>query len=611
MKQDINNPFEVFTPDYLVSTETIVHLFVNVFEDFTSVPQPGHVFLNGPRGSGKSMMFRYMMPDCQMYDRKDELSKIPYYSVYVPIKLTNLNNPELDRMVDKGNHIFNEHVLTIYFSVHVFEALMNTTAKFELTQEQISEVNIFYNNFFTSLLKRSGWSEDLPVIDENSNDVVSSFEKMRDVCTDIFLRTQYYLKLNALIEHNHKPYSGPLYDYLNFLFPILKKVKEFSFMPKGAIFLLVDDADNLNRAQTMVLNTWVSYRTSSVVSLKISTQLGYKTFNTINGLTISSPHDFYEVNILTVYSSSTDIYNRRVTEIVKKRLENFGISGVTPEDFFPVDEKQELEIKKIKEQIIKEYPEKGKGYRASDDVQRYAIPEYIKKLKGMSKSGYTYSYAGFNQLVSISSGIVRYFLAPATRMFYHQMRHNLLRNANAKSIEVNCISPSIQNEVIREYSNEQLFDEYEKLFTNVINENQITDYAVKLKKLKNLIIALGGIFHTYLISERAERKVFSFAFSDEPDDDIFELLELGVRYGYFHKSSIGNKDGTGRKRLYILSRLLAPSFLLDPTSFAGYKFFTNSKIREAINNPDSFIRKYGEGTEDDLETIQLEIFNNE
>lgn len=606
----INNPFEVFTPDYLVSPETIVHLFVNVFEDFISVPQPGHIFLNGPRGSGKSMMFRYMMPDCQLYKKDNKFENLDYFSIYVPIKLTSLNNPELDRMIDKGNFIFNEHILTAYFSVIVFDSLKTFVEKITLNEDQCNEVTTFYKIHFHRFLKRSGWCNLLPEVEKNEKETVVLFEKMNEVCEDIFSETQQFLKYNALVEDQSRPYSGPLFDYLNFLFPILKKVQEFSFMPKGAIFLLVDDADNLNKAQTMVLNSWVSYRTSSVVSLKISTQLGYKTYNTINDLTISSPHDFYEINILTVYSSSSATYNRRIKEIVRKRLEHFGILNVSAEDFFPSDAQQDKEINKQKEAIIQTFPETGRGFRANDDVQRYAVPEYIKKLKGLSKSGHTYSYAGFDQLVSISSGIVRYFLAPATRMFYQQMRKSLLKSNNLDSTDIKFIEASIQNEVIRDYSNELLFDEYEKLFSNTSNEKEISDYASKLKKLKNLIAALGGIFHQFLISNRAERKVFSFAFSDEPDDEISELLELGIRYGYFHKSSIGNKEGTGRKRLYVLSRLLAPAFLLDPTSFTGYKFFTNAKIREAINNPGAFIRKYSD-IDDNLETVQLEVFNNE
>ena len=51
------NPFEIKTPEQN-SAQDVVDLFVDVFPDFYQVLEKGHTFINGPRGSGKSMMFR-------------------------------------------------------------------------------------------------------------------------------------------------------------------------------------------------------------------------------------------------------------------------------------------------------------------------------------------------------------------------------------------------------------------------------------------------------------------------------------------------------------------------------------------------------------------------
>ena len=61
------NPFEIKTPEQN-SAQDVVDLFVDVFPDFYQVLEKGHTFINGPRGSGKSMMFRYIQPDCQYYN---------------------------------------------------------------------------------------------------------------------------------------------------------------------------------------------------------------------------------------------------------------------------------------------------------------------------------------------------------------------------------------------------------------------------------------------------------------------------------------------------------------------------------------------------------------
>jgi hypothetical protein len=104
------------------------------------------------------------------------------------------------------------------------------------------------------------------------------------------------------------------------------------------------------------------------------------------------------------------------------------------------------------------------------------------------------------------------------------------------------------------------------------------------------------------------------AFHDEPSKELREVLALGKQYGYFHESTIGNKDGTGRTRLYILSRRLAPYFNLDPTSFAGYLFMRSSLLEEAMKNPVAFVRSMEKRInkpsidDDALEERQLALF---
>ncbi len=141
--------------------------------------------------------------------------------------------------------------------------------------------------------------------------------------------------------------------------------------------------------------------------------------------------------------------------------------------------------------------------------------------------------------------------------------------------------------VLRRQAEEFLFDDLEKLRDD--ESTDASDEAV-VTRLNRLVRSLGGVFRHILLSDRSERRVFSIAFVDEPSSELRQALDLGKRYGYFHESTIGNKDGTGRTRLYILSRRLAPLFNLDPTSFAGYLFVRGSLLDEAMANPDVFVR---------------------
>ncbi len=594
------NPFVVLSPEGKevenTNAETIYKLFVDVFDDFKAIPEQGHVFLNGPRGSGKSMMFRFLLPDCQLIDKnKIHYNELPFFGIHIPIKLTSINNPEFELIKDFGDFIFNEHILTMYFSELIFNSLSTLNySNVENSSLLTNEIVQFYHKSFARRLKLCGWnSQDFENF--NPKNPMEAFQLITQICSDVFTEATQYLKRNVSNrknnEQNYAPYyNGPLCDYLTFLFPVLKDLKKILFFPNKPFFLLVDDADNLSESQTIVLNTWVSYRTNADVSLKISTQLNYKTYNTISGTNIDSPHDYFDINILNVYTSSKTVYNTRIRQIIQKRFEYFfDTIDITPELFFPSDKEQDLAIEYQKKLIRDSFVKDGKGYRESDDVQRYAVSNYIKSLKGISKSGHTYSYSGFNQLVSISSGIIRHFLTPAAKMFNAQYRNLKLTSPKITYTDVKSIPPHIQNSEIRDYSIKQIFDEYDKLNHDLHQIRKDSLYVSKVERLRNLINALGGLFHAYLLSNRSERRVFSFAISGYPDPELIEIIDLGIRFGYFHKHTIGNKEGTGRTRLYILSRILSPCFLLDPNSFAGYKFFTSEKLIKATYRPDAFI----------------------
>jgi hypothetical protein len=601
---DMKNPFTVQTPEDIEAQEAL-QLFVDVFTDFHKIRDRGHCMLNGARGCGKSMMFRLLQPDCQQLIRQVKLNELPFYSVLVSIKNTVLNLTDLRRLADGHvNVLLNEHFLTMFVASRMFLALAKTEiAGNAATRKAVAE---FYKAFVTGL-ERCGFSDKLAPLPKDAT-IQRVFEHLKTTCDDLYCLVINYIRCLSFFSGTLPPYRGPLCGYLDFLLPLCTKLKELEFMPRGPLYLLMDDADYLNLVQTKILNSWVSTRTSATVSIKISTQLKYKTFQTVSGAFIDSPHDFSEINISDIYTGSKGTYLRRVEEIVDKRLKASGIQR-DPKQFFPVDAEQEAEIEKIKEQLRNDWPITGKGHSASDDVVRYARPTFIANLKGPRKSGSTYSYAGFEQLVHISSGLIRYFLEPAALMFSEEV-------SLSHHPQVTEIRPGIQDKIIREEAERLMFNEFEKIFRDDASDTEEAKEQRRLDKkakLHNLIKALGGAFHLKLISsDSAERRVFSVAISGNPEPDLIEIFELGVQFGYFHRSTIGNKDGTGRTPLYVLTRRLAPYFNLDPTSFAGYLFVTNERIKEAIAFPDRFLRKVKEkGADAAFASEQLPLFDSQ
>lgn len=585
----LNNPFKVLTPEAM-SARDAVDLFVEVAE-FRKIQDQGNTMLNGPRGSGKSMLFRYLMPDCQVIAKGVALTDLPFFSALVSIKntapyVTELRRPEFDA----GRMILNEHMLTCFVASKLVRSIVDVLPA--TTEASWSDpTHALYDAVIDGLGGAGGGDRGR---DLGQLSVEGMLRKCVEECDRGYVAVNDYLKRMA-ISRSAAAYTGPLCDFVTFLWPMLSLIPEMPYLPSRSVYLLLDDADHLSVDQTKVLNSWLTVRGHGVVNIKLSTQYDYKTYSTQSGGIVRSPHDFQEINMADVYTTKHSSYLANVRDIVTKRLRKAGIHAAA-ETFFPEDNEQEATIRKIGEEIRGKWPAEGRGYRASDDVIRYARPKFIKGLGGTSKSTSTYSYAGFAQLVHISSGQVRYFLEAAAEMYDEE--------SGGTDSSVGAIRPRTQNETVRRVAEDLMFNEFDNL-----SRDSIDGHQERIRKLRHLIQFLGYLFFQKLVSDDSERRVFSIAVSGNADRDIQEIFEVGVRYGYFHRSSIGNKEGTGRTQLYVLTRRVSPHFNLDPSSFSGYLFVTNRYLRRAMVEPGTIlarVKRDGPGiVEDDS---QLELF---
>jgi len=584
-----NNPFTVSSPEMMDAAE-MRRLYVPLAENFEIEDQP-HVFVHGHRGCGKSMMLRLMAPDCKMLELSCVINDLPYLGLYGSIKSTDLDIAEFGRIKNQfAGVVLAEHSLCLFVASKVLQSLRDHTGTVLHSAEARSELQSFLQKM---VLSRLPSIDGKPLkMDDDSDPLHVAIEAI-DAKYSEFMD---YMRQLSLTEE-YLPFPGKVVGYREFLFPLCADLTSMSFMPNGKpAYILLDDADNLNAIQTQVLNTWVSYRTGSKVSFKISTQLSYKHLRTSANQRIEAPHDFKEVNISTIYTGgfAKGSYPDWVAAIVSKRLKECNIDA-TAREFFPIAKEQEDEIDRIKEALKAKWAEEGRGFRPGDDATRYARPDYIKSLGGTSKQGSTYLYAGFDQLVHISSGIIRYFLDDAASMFAEESKILQAKNSDQIPIVVQSIRPSIQDRVVRDSADALMIDNLDRLHEEADNGPAQIGTKDNFKQLRNLIQALGGTFQTILMSDRSERRVFSIALSDVPPDEVMRILKLGVRHGYLYEGTIGTKDGLGRTRRFVLTRRLAPVFKLDPTGFAGYLFVTSALLQSALQNPARAVREFEQG----------------
>jgi hypothetical protein len=307
---------------------------------------------------------------------------------------------------------------------------------------------------------------------------------------------------------------------------------------------------------------------------------------------------------------------------VSKRLELFGLQP-DPNIFFPTDKDQDARLDAIRIRLSNEYEGADASTRQKRDglyrytrpelfresalsprvIENYVKPELIKNLGGMGKSRHSYMYCGFDEICNISGGVVRYFLESAAAMYGEQYKKDV-KGSNFKKVKR--IEPRTQQLSHNEISEKIVFEELAVVDGDQYISDSSDPYETN-RRLRNLVHSIGGMCFLCLISDRSERRVFSFAVSDEITTLQRQILGEGLEREIFYQSSIGNKSGVGRSELFVLTRRVAPSFHLDPLNFAAYKWITSDQLELAMTNVNSFINNFRKRLGDEMRVGQQDV----
>jgi len=594
----MDNPFGVQNPE-LVDAAYIAKNFVDVFTEFPRLREPGNTFIHGARGTGKSMLLRSLEPGVSLLRGGEgaRLMDLPFLAVHVPLKMAEFAAPELARYRGFVSTSLGEHLLVMQIMFRVAGLLCSLAGSTDRASADAFAAR------FSEIYRECG-GKAAAAADVHVNDgPVEVFSRIARVCEkDIIGVRQYYTR--APFQTAGNDYSGALTGFLDFLVPLALAISQMRGIPKVPLFVMLDDADNLPFDMQRVLNSWVSTRSTYAVCLKITTQLGYATWRTIDNRIIESPHDFIEVNLNAVYTSENASYNNRVRQIIAKRLNNAGLGGDV-EAFFPKDEDQARRLAKIAGEIEAEHAERAMNpdgqrrgsARVRDERLRYAVPRLMRDLAGSSRSAHTYSYAGFKSLVDLSSGVVRWFLEPASRMYD--------RMVSEDSGPVTSIPVAVQDRVIREWSTEflDLLSQRSSQSIDTVSDGDSLPVTLSslharghetelYEQLRNLIEGLGLLFRQRLLDPNtSEQRVFSVVLRDRPSKDLDDVLAMGIRLGYFQRSDNAAKEALGGRRpRYILARRLGPHYNLDVSGHAAHLSVMSSDLLIALGDPRAFVR---------------------
>ncbi|MDH5692901.1 MAG: hypothetical protein OEZ47_07350 [Gammaproteobacteria bacterium] len=596
----LENPFTVKKPDDM-EPSFVAQYFVDTHTDFKKLAESNNSFLNGPRGTGKSMLLRSMeMTVASERNQSQGIEELDYLGIHVPLRREDFGITEIVTLINTSGTAIGEHLLCMCISYHLVRNLIELSEK--LDQQKVDG----FIKEFSELFEACGGVIDSELV--SSGSVENKLHNLQVVCEKSNSNIRQYAK-RILFSDVMPSYTGALCGLRDFLLPLIREMKFIGYFPKKPIYLMLDDADNLPRCMQRVINSWISMRLYPNICLKVSTQLGYATYLTLDNRRIESPHDFTSIDVGSVYTNSSDRYSKRVQQIVQRRLELSGIIAA-PQEFFPEDESQKRRLEEIKEEIRSEYENgerdslrKGSS-RVTDEVTRYAVPRLMRELH-KSKSSHTFSYAGYSSLVNLSSGIIRWFLEPAAQMFDEVY-------ASSQGEVPRSILPRVQNEVIyrwsKEFSEELVIPEVSDIQNNFVSKDesslhQIYDYRL-LQKLHNLITALGIFFRNRLLDENAsEQRAFSVVVRQKVSAELQEVLSLGIRLGYLQRTDNSAKElNEARRPRYILARRLGPAFKLDISGYAAHLSVTAEQLEIAIKSPEQFVKSRTRAIQDSSES---------
>lgn len=585
-----DNPFVVESPERLTASRT-ARLFVKEFSDVETVRQRKHTMIWGSRGSGKSMLLRFLEPGCQVQEDPAFMSsQAAFLGVYCPFKEGQFNKTELQALPDLTAMIVAEHMINLAVTDKLLGCLSDDLGPDCLRADRA----VLFVRRVVSLFERASIQSSVAEANDAADPDKQPVEWLRQLLSAENKSITRFVKRVA--QSGGSPfYEGTTSGYHDFLLPLMRLAQEL--LPPGVpIFLLLDDVDKLTEQQQRIVNTWVANRDQAVLCVKIAARRErYLTFLTRDGGLIEPPHDYSEIDITELYTRSKSEYFEKVKRIAERRLDLSEVPTKSIEQFLPSDANEARLLELIREETAQEWERVGRPGRQRDYVDRLALARLFQHLRDHKKRK---SYAGFGNLVHMSSGVIRDFLEPCYLAF------DQYRNQEGLAIpQVTGIPADVQDEVIFKWSEEYVLQKFDDMRKVLPSEEHS-----KIDRLANLVGSLGQLFYERLHDRSArEARLFSFTVRDSVGDDVADILRLGVEFRYFQLRTYTTKEGGGREPWYILNRRLCPAYKLDPTGFMGRVSLTGDLLRLACSDPRTFLRLRLRQSEEDSQSVLFEL----
>lgn len=336
------------------------------------------------------------------------------------------------------------------------------------------------------------------------------------------------------------------------------------------IYFLLDEYENLMPWQMVVLNTLVKWSESGHFTVKIATKnAGFQDPQTLEGQEIEESHDYSLVDMdYNISKSEHRKYYRNLLKKVTKNIlssEGFEVCEIDKllevrSRYNGIDEKK---ISKIISTIVKN--QTGKEL---SEIHEPSQKEYYHRLEigaiYRALNSKRKQFAGVDDFVLLSSGIIRYFLELCGASYYFARQDNVdVKKGNHLSIK---------HQTDAAYS-------LSSYYLDTIRKN-VAEYG---EQIQQFIIDLGNIFRHKLLNHQSEPEAARISILDPHSLEAPSMKKLrDILYTTEIHTYLQADKGIGgikpkhatevQPREYLLNRIFAPELQFSPRTRWRTKF---------------------------------------
>lgn len=533
------NPFE-FEAANKFSVQEMVDYFIPDDNLTRVLDSRKNVFLLGDRGTGKTMALRYYSLPVQFFlsDKAEHSTRnlLAVMGIYIPCRMPGLGKTEPELLQPFLGRLTGEHLLVTSIISNLAEALNAVPGLATPEEEEALRPEISSALDWTL-------SKEHPV-----------FKALGKAARHESVEAQRALNRRSENSHYEKlaTFATVFQTLLEILTTTVGRLKNSHFS------LMFDDAEDLSDYQNETLNSWIAVRDTSRISFKVATSaVDQRPLRTVSGGGLLERHDFIRVDLEQDFQNSETAYGHLARKIVNRRLEHSGINR-NADEFFPPNPLFAADLATAKDKARREAENKGlKDRQIRDYANKMERAIYFRDRPSQANRP---PYSGFDLLVHVSTGVVRYLLEPC-----YEMYDMALSAMSDKSAPLTHVAPDTQTDCLQQMSKRRW--EWLKETFNASIKGCTREDA---ERIYHLADQLAVLFKYRLYHHQSEPRAISFSISAWPGisaqqkQDLEKLLRVARRAQILFERLSTGKDEGSLDTYYTFDRLLWIERGLDP-----------------------------------------------